>query len=109
MTRAAGKENRRTARVAVSKGLWVAWQAADGPRNISRVRDLSAGGAFIQTTIPVAIGTCVEMLFALPEGETRVDGIVRYADGKSGIGVEFTTMGAGDRARVQQLLRRLNR
>jgi hypothetical protein len=108
MTHAAGKENRRTARVAVSKGLWVAWQA-DGPRNVSRVRDLSAGGAFIQTRIPVPIGTCVEMLFALPEGETRVDGIVRYADGKNGIGVEFTTMGAGDRARIQQLLRRLNR
>jgi PilZ domain len=108
MTRTAGKENRRTARVAVSKGLWVAWQA-DGPRNVSRVRDLSAGGAFIQTTIPVAIGTSLEMLFALPEGETRVDGIVRYADGKNGIGVEFTTMGEGDRARMQQLLRRLHR
>jgi hypothetical protein len=108
MTRTAGKENRRTARVAVSKGLWVAWQA-DGPRNVSRVRDVSAGGAFIQTTIPVAIGTSVEMLFALAEGETRVDGIVRYADGKNGIGVEFTAMGEGDRARVRQLLRRLNR
>jgi PilZ domain len=108
MTRMTGKENRRTARVAVSKGLWVAWQA-DGARNVSRVRDLSAGGVFIQTTIAVPIGTSVELLFALPEGETRVDGVVRYADGKNGVGVEFTTMGSGDRARVQQLLRRLNR
>jgi hypothetical protein len=108
MTRPAGKENRRTARIAVSKGLWVAWHA-DGPRNVSRVRDLSAGGVFIQTKLAVSIGTEVEMLFALPEGETRIDGVVRYADGKNGIGVEFTSMGAGDRARIQELLRRLNR
>jgi len=108
MTRAGGKENRRSARVAVSLGLWVAWQA-DGPRHVSRVRDLSAGGVFIQTNVAVPIGSELELLFALPEGETRVDGIVRYVDGTNGIGVEFTKMGSGDRARVDQLLRRLKR
>ncbi len=108
MTRPAGKENRRTARVAVSKGVWVAWQAG-GPRNVSRVRDLSAGGVFISTTLSVPIGTELELLFALPEGEARIHGLVRYADGKSGIGVEFTRMGTADRARFQELLRRLNR
>ena len=108
MTRTGGKENRKTARVAVSKGVWVAWQAG-GPRNVSRVRDLSAGGVFISTALEVPIGTKVELLFALPEGETRIHGIVRYAHGKTGIGVEFTRMGTGDRARFQELLRRLNR
>src|ERR1700689_2215209 len=108
MTRAGGKENRRTVRVAVSKGVWVAWQAGKG-RNISRVRDLSAGGVFISTALSVSVGTAIEMLFALPEGEARIHGIVRYADGKNGIGVEFTRMGTGDRARLQELLRRLNR
>jgi PilZ domain len=108
MTRSGGKENRRTARVAVALGLWVAWQA-DGPRHVSRVRDLSAGGVFIQTNIAVPIGTELDMLFALPEGETRVEGVVRYTDRHNGIGVEFTTMGSGDRVRVDQLLRRLKR
>ncbi len=108
MTRPGGKENRKTARVAVSKGVWVAWQAG-GPRNVSRVRDLSAGGVFISTALNVPIGAAVEMLFALPEGEARFQGIVRYADGKNGIGVEFTRMGMVDRARLQELLRRLNR
>jgi len=108
MNRPAGKENRRTARIAVAKGLWVAWQAG-GPRHVSRVRDLSAGGVFIQTTVAVAIGTALELLFALPEGETRIEGVVRYADGKNGLGVEFTRMGNADRVRVEQLLRRLKR
>jgi hypothetical protein len=108
MTRAGGKENRKTARVAVSKGVWVAWQAG-GPRNVSRIRDLSEGGVFIATPVPVAIGTAIEMLFALPEGEARIHGVVRYADAKNGIGVEFTRMGAADRVRFQELLRRLTR
>jgi hypothetical protein len=108
MTRPSGKENRRSARIAVPKGLWVAWQVGRA-RNVSRVRDLSAGGVFIQTPIEVPIGAEIELLFSLPEGEARVAGIVRYADGKNGIGVEFTNMGAADRARVQELLRRLNK
>ena len=108
MTRPGSKENRRTVRVVVSKGVWVAWQAG-GPRNVSRVRDLSAGGVFISTALSVPVGAAVEMLFALPEGEARIHGIVRFADGKNGIGVEFTRMGTADRARLQELLRRRNR
>lgn len=109
MTRQGSQENRRSARVAVSKGVWVAWQQGDGSRNVSRVRDLSAGGVFISTTVNVPVGAALEMLFALPEGETRIHGVVRYAAPAKGIGVEFTEMGAGDRARLQELLRRLSR
>jgi hypothetical protein len=108
MTRTRSKENRRSARIAVSKGIWVSWRAS-GPRNVSRVRDLSAGGVFISTPAPVPVGTVVQMLFALPEGEMRMDGVVRYADRDKGIGVEFTRMGTADRARLQELLRRLHR
>lgn len=109
MTPQQSKENRRSARIPVSKGVWVAWQKPKGSRNVSRVRDVSAGGVFISTTADVPVGTKLELLFALPEGETRVSGIVRYADPAKGIGVEFTDMGAGDRARLQEMLRRLNR
>jgi hypothetical protein len=108
MTWTQGRENRRSARIAVSKGVWVSWQA-DGPRNVSRVRDLSVDGAFIATATPLAVGTALQLLFALPEGEMRIHGIVRYADGHKGMGVEFTRMGTADRARLQELLRRLNR
>jgi len=100
-------ENRRNARIAVLKGMWVSWQAG-GPRNVSRVRDLSAGGVFVATPTPAPVGTAVKLLFALPEGEMRIDGVVRYTDAKRGMGVEFTGMGTGDRARWQELLRRLN-
>jgi hypothetical protein len=108
MARSGGKESRRAVRVAVAKGLWVAWQG-EGSRNVSRVRDLSTGGVFIQTPLAVGIGTELDMLFALPEGEARISGIVRFADEHNGIGVEFMSMGTADRARLQELLRRLKR
>lgn len=60
------------------------------------------------TPAPPPVGTSVKLLFSLPEGEVRVEGIVRYADSKKGMGVEFTRMSTADGARFHQLLRRLN-
>jgi hypothetical protein len=102
-----GPENRRSPRVEVSKGVWVAWRT-DGSPSVSRVRDLSAGGVFIATDSPLAQGLPIHLLFSLPEGEIRVEGIVRYSTQGFGMGVEFVRMGAADRARLQELIRRLN-
>jgi uncharacterized protein (TIGR02266 family) len=103
----AGAENRRTPRVEISKGIWVAWRT-DGKPNVSRVRDLSAGGVFIATDKPLQKGSVIQLLFSLPEGEMRIEGTVRYSEGKQGMGVEFVSMGIADRARLQELIRRLN-
>jgi len=72
------KENRRSVRIPVSAGICVAWQEPKGSRTVSRVRDASAGGVFIDTTAGVRVDAKLELLFAPPEGETRVQGIVRY-------------------------------
>jgi len=107
MTSIRTRENRRNPRTEVSKGIWVSWQTT-GASTVSRVRDLSIGGVFVFTPAPPAVGTAVKLLFVLPEGEVRVEGVVRYAESKKGMGVEFTRMGTGDGARFGELLRRLN-
>lgn len=107
MTQKPSKDNRRDARVPVSQGIWVAWTAG-GSRVVSRVRDLSAGGVFVSTRDPIPVATAIQMLFSLPEGEIRVQGVVRFSAKDRGFGVEFTKMEAGDRARFLELLRRLN-
>jgi hypothetical protein len=107
MTEKASKDNRRDARIPVAQGIWVAWTDG-GPRIVSKVRDLSAGGVFVSTRDPVPVGTAINMLFSLPEGEIRVQGIVRFSADGRGFGVEFTKMGSSDRARLLDLLRRLN-
>ncbi len=102
-----GRENRRAPRVEVSRGIWVAWRAEGSP-SVSRVRDLSVGGVFVSTTTPLPNGTPIHLLFSLPEGEIRVEGSVRYSEAEKGMGVEFEQMGTADRARLQELIRRLN-
>jgi hypothetical protein len=102
-----GRENRRTPRVEVSRGLWVAWRLDSAPA-VSRVRDLSAGGVFILTHEPLPQGSVIHLLFSLPEGEVRIEGAVRYSNEGKGMGVEFTRMGVADRARLRELIRRLN-
>ncbi len=109
MTQIRSRENRRNPRTEVSKGIWVSWQITRAKAGtVSRVRDLSIGGVFVSTTAPPAVGATVKLLFALPEGEVRIEGVVRYADSKKGMGIEFTRMSAGDGARFRELLRRLN-
>jgi hypothetical protein len=100
------RENRQNPRVEIAKGIWVAWRL-DGSANVSRVRDLSLGGVFISTHTSLAKGSAIHLLFSLPEGEMRIEGVVRYASSK-GMGVEFTAMATADRARLQELIRRLN-
>ena len=107
MTKRQAQENRRTPRVETSKGLWVAWRT-DGSPSVSRVRDLSLGGVFISTRTPLAQGSSIKLLFSLPEGEMRIEGTVKYSNRSEGMGVEFTQMGAVDRARLRDLIRRLN-
>jgi hypothetical protein len=51
---------------------------------------------------------CYIALFAPCEGETRIQGVARYADEYKEMGVEFTGMRTRDGARLQELLRRLN-
>jgi hypothetical protein len=107
MTSTRTRENRRNPRTEVSKGIWVSWQTT-GASTVSRVRDLSVGGAFVTTPAPPPVGSRVKLLFVLPEGEVRIEGIVRYAESKKGMGLEFTHMGTGDGARLRELMRRLN-
>lgn len=64
-------------------------------------KDLSQGGAFIQTSLPLSAGDSVRLRITLP-GHTlpfSLDGVVRWSTGPgvtdrpTGMGVEFTAFG----------------
>jgi Tfp pilus assembly protein PilZ len=99
------KHDRRFARIATPKGVWVAWQ--DGARQeVSRVQDLNIGGLFVATENPVAIGTVITVLLSVPEGEIRGRATVRNSS-PTGMGVEFVQLREQDAARLQMLIARL--
>jgi len=107
MSQTAKGVKRRYARIALPKGMLVAWQCMDG-RGMSRVVTLGLGGLFVSTPDPAPVGTLVKLLFDVPGGEVRARAIVRNIKPGEGMAVAFIDMGYEDRARLNQLLKRLN-
>ena len=76
--------------------------------------DINEAGLFVETDAPAELGTLVALQFRVPgEAEPiQVAGRVAWTsdgEGKSpaGMGVEFHQLGAEDRERINQLVRRL--
>jgi hypothetical protein len=97
---------RRYQRIALPKGMLVAWEAGD-KRTVSRVATLGLGGLFIPTPAPPPVGEVVRLVFQLPGGEVRARALVRTSDIGKGMGVAFTWMNQESRAKLNQLLKRL--
>jgi PilZ domain len=67
---------RRYQRIALPKGMWVAWYGA-AQHQISLVGTLSLGGIFICVPSPPPVGTKLKLAFEVPGGEVQTEGIVR--------------------------------
>jgi PilZ domain len=97
---------RRYPRVPLAKGMLVAWQCSDG-KGVSRVATLGLGGLFISAPDPPPVGTLIKLLFDVPDGEVRARAVVKNIKAGAGMAVAFVDMGYSDRARLNQLLKRL--
>ncbi|HMD84086.1 MAG TPA: PilZ domain-containing protein [Terriglobia bacterium] len=77
-----------------------------GGSQIGFSRNISVGGMFIETKKPVATGTHLKMRFNLDDdGPTIiVDGEVRYAVEKVGMGVRFLNLSLADQKRIDVYL-----
>jgi hypothetical protein len=99
---------RRYPRIALPKGMWVAWYGGS-EHQISRVGTLSMGGMFICVATSPAVGTTLKLAFEVPGGEVQSEGIVRNIVPGKGMGIEFTKLRTNDRVLLQRLLKRLLR
>jgi hypothetical protein len=68
---------------------------------------LGLGGLFINTSEPLPVGTLIKLVFDVPGGEVRARAIVKNIKTGKGMAVAFIEMGYGDRARLDQLLKKL--
>jgi uncharacterized protein (TIGR02266 family) len=69
--------------------------------------DVSMGGMFVTTFVPMLVGARLSLRFRLPTGQVMATGIVRWArEGRpgliAGMGVEFVDMGELDRAALRR-------
>jgi len=99
---------RRYQRITLPKGMFLAWYGG-GDQQISRVQTLGMGGVFLAVPNAPPVGTSLRMVFEVPGGNVRADGIVRSVKAGEGMGVEFVKLGPQDRILLERLLKRLLR
>ena len=100
---------RRTSRVEtvnVLERVTIYWRC-NNLEDVSRVRDLSFGGVFIETPTPHPSGAVATIDFLVPEGQIRAEAVVRHVKPASGLGLKFTAMPEADRPRLGMLITRL--
>jgi PilZ domain len=99
-------ERRKERRVATPSGMWVSWKF-EKQRHTSRVLDFSISGAFLVSDDIVAVGTPLKLIFAMVEGELKLDAVVRNSRAGQGMGVEFVSVAGKELALIIKALKRL--
>jgi hypothetical protein len=96
---------RVNSRLVINADVWVCWHS-NGRDGVSRVRDMSLGGLFLQTPAQRPIGAATKLDFLVTEGQNRADAVIRHVS-RGGLGLKFTAVSDSDRPRLAALLRRL--
>jgi hypothetical protein len=73
----------------------------------SRVKDLSVGGLFIETSKACPVDAPVELHFLVEDGEVRATATVRYVLPGSGLGLQFKSIRHEDQVRFAAMIKRL--
>jgi PilZ domain len=97
---------RFTSRVETHECVWVDWRCA-GREDISRVRNLSLGGLYVETHKSKGVGSTTMLEFLVQEGQIRAEAVVRRAEPGRGLAMKFTAVSEEDRLRLEVLINRL--
>ncbi len=69
-----------------------------------RIVNLSLGGCYIETNAALDAGTRIEIVLRVTGLAFRAAGEVKSVYGSAGVGIQFTGMSAGGRARLKELI-----
>ena len=102
-----GPSRRRSSRIPAIDDVWVYWESAPY-RDISRVRDLSPSGLFLETRARKKEGELVRLHFLVQEGQIRAEAEVRHvAQNGRGFGMKINSVSSQDAPHLRRLLSRL--
>lgn len=86
-----------------------AFRVGDGPVLSARCRDISLGGAFLETSTPALFGAAVQVYIWVAglrdAGRLRLDAVVRWTS-RDGFGVQFLSFGARETHALVALFQR---
>lgn len=101
-----GPSRRRTSRIPIANDVWVYWESPSG-RDVSRVRDLSPSGLFLETRARKREGEMLNLHFLVQEGQIRAEAVVRHAAPGRGLGMKISSVPTQDAPQLHRLLTRL--
>lgn len=97
---------RRAARVDAGDGIYAFW-SCDGREGLSRVRDVSLGGLFIESPVEQDLGASVKLDFLAGEGQIRANAVVRHVRPGKGAGLKLIAINDQDCQRLAGLIQRV--
>jgi len=101
-----GPSRRRSSRIPAVEDIWVYWESAPY-RDISRVKDLSPSGLFLESRARKKEGELVLLHFLVQEGQIRAEAEVRHVENGRGFGMKINSVSTQDAPHLRRLLSRL--
>jgi hypothetical protein len=103
-----GKNKRRFVRHKINFPIDIGFEDSRRSRMQTNATDIGGRGCYVETLLPLALGTKVNVTFWMDSTKIATSGIVRASDPGVGMGIEFTTLDNHVQESLQQYLEKLN-
>ncbi len=105
---APSKNKRRWARHKVWFPLEIGFEDSRRTHMQTNATDIGGRGCYVETLLPLPMGTRVKITFWMDDEKIQTSGVVRASDGGVGMGIEFTQLDDYVQERLQKHLEKLD-
>ena len=102
------KNKRRYVRHKVWFPLEIGFEDSRRTHMQTNATDIGGRGCYVETLLPLPLGTKVKITFWMDSEKIQTSGVVRASDGGVGMGIEFTQLDDHVQERLQQYLEKLD-
>lgn len=103
-----GSEKRRFARHKVQFPLTISFPDGQRAHMQCTATDMSARGCYIESFVPLQIGSVVIVTFWIDSDKIKTNGVVRASDPGVGMGIEFTALEMQIQTRLQEYVEKID-
>ena len=96
------EEKRKFPRLRISFQIEIQGERGEAPPMRTRTADIGGSGCYIETILPLPVGTISIITFWLNSERVHTTAIVRTCDSGVGMGIEFTGLDQATQKRLQQ-------
>jgi hypothetical protein len=108
LTFAPGKIKRRFVRHKIQFPIQIGLADTQRARMNTSATDIGGRGCYVETMLPLQLGTQGTITFWMDEEKVQTTAVVRSSDPGVGMGVEFTALDADVQERLQQFLDKMD-